>query len=114
MSRTDAHCPLPVRVARRDVAAEAVHDHRFGGCDLADRSVYVREWLPSARCSWQWRYTGVKVCSCSLCHGGPWRRVDARRARHNDRRSLAARLSAWRGGDDWAFDDDLTPPTAEL
>jgi hypothetical protein len=52
VSRTDAHVALPVRITRGDVDATAVHDHCFGGCDLPDRRVNVREWLPSTRCRW--------------------------------------------------------------
>jgi len=71
VSRTDAHVALPVRITRGDVDATAVHDHCFGGCDLPDRRVNVREWLPSTRCRWEFRWTGVGVCSCSKCHGCP-------------------------------------------
>jgi hypothetical protein len=77
VSRTDAHTPYRVRVARREVAVRAVHRCAGRECDLP---VPVPGW--SGRrgdcCYWQWFFTGVNVCSCWMCH---WHhRPEVRRA----------------------------------
>ncbi|MEZ0385298.1 hypothetical protein [Mycobacterium sp. pW045] len=63
MSRTDAHAPIDVRIARREIAVVAAHRCGGPGCDLPDRFVGR-----AGRCHWQLVYTGVKVCSCWMCH----------------------------------------------
>ncbi|WP_152664815.1 hypothetical protein [Mycobacterium sp. UM_Kg27] len=90
MSRTDAHAPFHVRVARREITVVAVH--RCGGrdCDLPDRSTgHV------SRCYWLFHFTGVNVCSCWMCHSHnrPEDRRSAVRAR------LRGMARAWNGGD---------------
>lgn len=111
MSRTDAHAPLWVRLARGELAAEAQHasDHRV--CDLPDRPPVTWEgWLPVTRCYWTLRYTGTNICSCSMCHAGPQHRQEHRNQRRRDHMALHAALRRWSHRDDCAF-DDLAPPS---
>lgn len=110
MSRTDAHVPIAVRIARGELAAREVHDHRFEECDLP-RPRYVREWRPSTNCHRKFLWTGESVCSCWMCHAGPQRRTANRNARHVDRVRVADVLKAWAAGDAGAF-DELVPPSS--
>jgi len=90
MSRTDAHSPFRVRVARREISVVAVH--RCGGrdCDLPARGAGGR-----TRCHWEFAYTGDGVCSCWMCH---WHhRTEDRRSAVRTRLRDEAR--AWNGGD---------------
>jgi hypothetical protein len=87
MSRTDAHVPLYVRLARGDLVSHEVHDHRRGDrCDLPDRPTSWR--APRTTCYWEFVYTGTSVCSCWMCHGGAEHRRDRRRERHATRALL--------------------------
>lgn len=77
MSRTDAHSPYRVRVARREVAVVPVHRCAGAECDLPALSP---TWTTGriGRCYWEFVYTGTNVCSCWRCH---WRtRPEERRA----------------------------------
>lgn len=67
MSRTDAHAPFRVRVARREVAVRAVHRCAGGVCDLP---ALVPDWSGwrVGLCHWEFFYTGTNVCSCGMCH----------------------------------------------
>jgi hypothetical protein len=69
MSRTDAHTPRRVRVARREIAVRAVHRCAGGECDLP---ALDPGWTIGriGRCYWEFVYTGTNVCSCWMCH---WR-----------------------------------------
>lgn len=98
MSRTRAHAPLHVRVARRELAAEAVHDHVAGICDLPAREHVTRSWRPVTRCHWRWVYDGTAVCSCELCRGGRQRRSERRADRHRATRRARAAARRWNGG----------------
>lgn len=73
MSRTDAHAPLHVRVARREISVDAVHFCGGAECDLPDRGTGTR-----SRCHWQFVFTGTGICSCWMCHGH--RRREIRRS----------------------------------
>lgn len=87
MSRTDAHAPLNVRLARRDLAAEPFHAHGCrGDCDLP--AVPGGAWRDS-RCRWIFVFTGTYICSCHMCHGGPQNRAERRRDRHQARAELS-------------------------
>lgn len=90
MSRTDAHAPFDVRVARREISVVPVHRCAGRECDLPDRST-----CRVGRCYWAFMFTGTNVCSCWMCHWHhrPQDRRSAVRARLRD----AAR--AWNGGD---------------
>ena len=59
MSRTDQHVPFAIKVARGDLHALASDDHLSGPCDLPRRKVYVREWRPSTRCTWEFHFSGT-------------------------------------------------------
>jgi hypothetical protein len=111
LSRTDAHRPLWVRLARGDLAAEAEHASDHAVCDLPDHPPVKWEgWLPTTRCNWTLHYTGTNICSCSMCHAGPQHRQESRNHRHRDRIALQAALGRWTGGDEAAF-DELAPPS---
>ncbi|WP_157749534.1 hypothetical protein [Jatrophihabitans sp. GAS493] len=105
MSRTDQHAPFAIKIARGDLPAVASHDHRYGPCDLPDRSSCARMWSPMSRCRWEFQYTGTGVCSCWMCHAGPQRRAERRAARHRDRIDLDVAAVNWRNGDRCAFDE---------
>jgi hypothetical protein len=95
MSRTDAHAPVLVSIARGDLAAHAHHDHRNGDCDLPDRAGlaagrHVYAWTKSSRCRWVFHYTGTNVCACNLCSSRDERRADLRKDRQTTRRALTA------------------------
>ena len=109
MSRTDAHAPIHVRLARGDLSAQAWHTHTDGDCDLPALEATARHALGATRCEWAFFYTGVNECPCYNCHGGPQARARNRVERHRDRAALSAALDAWRGGDSTAF-DALVPP----
>lgn len=97
VSRTDAHTPFRVRVARREVAVRAVHRCASGECDLPE---LVPGWSGGRgdRCYWQWLFTGRGVCSCWTCH---WRtRPEVRRA--SVRAGLRGVTREWNaGGREW-------------
>lgn len=95
MSRTDAHVPLHVRVARGDIARVAVHDHTDGVCDLpnpCDRDALRRG---RGHCHWTWLWDGRGQCPCELRHGGEAKRCERRADRQRMRRELRAR--SWTG-----------------
>lgn len=79
MSRTDAHAPFRVRVARREVSVFPVHRCAGSVCDIPDPDP---EWTIGrvGRCYSQWIFTGVEVCSCWMCHW-PKRRQPRRSGR---------------------------------
>lgn len=110
MSRTDAHAPFWVQIARGDLAAEAQHAFDHAACDLPNRPpARWQGWLPKTRCYWGLHYAGTNVCSCSMCHAGKQRHQDNRNQRHRDRVTLWTALERWRGGDDDAFDEVMSP-----
>jgi len=94
VSRTDAHTPHRVRVARREVAVVPVHRCAGHDCDLPG----VDPCWTIGRiglCHWEFTYTGTNVCSCWMCH---WHsRPDERRAAV--RAELRALAREWNGGD---------------
>ncbi|MGV0675711.1 hypothetical protein ABQE62_05895 [Mycolicibacterium fortuitum] len=67
MSRTDAHTPYRVRVARREVSVVPVHRCAGSVCDLPDLDP---AWTIGriGRCYWEFVFTGTEVCSCWMCH----------------------------------------------
>lgn len=109
MSRTDAHAPFYVRIARGDLSAQPQHALIHDACDLPDREATVRYPRRTTGCFWGFFYTGVNECSCLGCHGGPQPRARNRAERHRDRATLSAALHAWRGGDGTAFDAVISP-----
>lgn len=67
MSRTDAHAPFLVRVARREVSVVPVHRCAGRECDLPE---LVPDWSIGriGLCHWEFTYTGTNVCGCWMCH----------------------------------------------
>ena len=78
MSRTDAHTPFRVRVARREVTVRAVHRCAGRVCDLPALDADWSTTGSIGRCYWEFDFTGTNVCCCWMCH---WlRRPEQRRA----------------------------------
>lgn len=103
-----------VSLARGDLAATAVHNHRDGVCDLPNlrdlsRPSFERRPHDRARCWWEFEFAGTYVCCCQMCHAGPQRRADRRAMRHEDRAALAVARDLWHAGDPEAFDDITAP-----
>lgn len=93
MSRTDAHAPFAVRVARREVADRPVPRCAGSVCDLPD---VVPGWEPrrGAACYWQWFFAGHGICPCWMCH---WhRRPEVQRA--TVRAELRGQVREWNAG----------------
>lgn len=98
MSRTDAHTPFRVRVARREVAVRAVHRCAGRECDLP---ALDPGWSTGriGRCYREFVYTGRSVCACWMCH---WHhRPEVRRA--GVRAGLRGVAREWNAGerDEW-------------
>jgi hypothetical protein len=109
LSRTDAHAPALVRLARGDLTSQPWHARGHDTCDLPDRAAVAGSPEQTTNCVWAFSYTGVGDCSCLSCHGGALARARNRAGRHRDRVALEAARGAWRGGDRTAF-DALVPP----
>jgi hypothetical protein len=109
LSRTDAHAPFHVRLARGDLSAQPWHACTHDACDLPDLEATVRYPWRTTGCSWGFFYAGVNECPCFNCHGGPQAHARNRAERHRDRAALSTALDAWCAGDDTAF-DALVPP----
>ena len=109
MSRTDAHAPFHVRLARGDVSAQPQHARIHDACDLPALEATVRYPWRTTGCFWVFFYTGVNECPCPNCHGGPRARARNRAERHRDRAALGTALDAWHRGDGTAFDALVSP-----
>ena len=109
MSRTDAHAPFHVRLARGDVSAQPQHARIHDACDLPALEATVRYPWRTTGCLWVFYYTGVNECPCPNCHGGPRARARNRAERHRDRAALGTALDAWHWGDGTAFDTLVSP-----
>lgn len=88
MSRTHAHVPLRIRVARGDVARAEIHDHTDGVCDLPDPYDPGALWQGHGHCHWTRLWDGRGLCSCEICSCGELRRRDRRAERQRVRREL--------------------------
>lgn len=94
MSRTIAHTPWSVLVARRPDLRVEVHDHRSGVCDLPSPAEYAamlraeRYYYPRlTHCRWDLDWQRMwNICGCALCTGKYERRAERRRSRRNARR----------------------------
>jgi hypothetical protein len=100
VSRTDAHTPHRVRVARREVAVVPVHRCASRECDLP---ALDPGWAIGrvGRCYWEFRFTGTGtgtgtgICWCWMCH---WHhRPEVRRG--GVRAGLRTVAREWNGGD---------------
>ena len=109
MSRTDAHNPVWVRIARGDLDAEPQHADNHAVCDLPPRPPFTPWRRGMTACHWAFRYTGTHICSCWMCHAGPQHRQETRGARRQDAADLRGALRRWNLGDDSDI-DDLAPP----
>ena len=113
MSRTDAHAPLRVRLARGDLPARPCHADPHDRCDLPGR-LQAAHPGPDTACAWEFCYAGVNACPCVSCHGGALARAGNRAGRRGDRAALKAALNAWRRGDITAFDAVAAPRRSGL
>ena len=95
MSRTDAHVPLYIRVARRDVPRAEVHDHADGVCDLPDPYSWDALWQGRGHCHWTWLRDGHGLCPCGLPPGGGPDRRERRGHRQRTRRELRDTVLRW-------------------
>lgn len=95
MSRTDAHVPLYIRVARRDVPRAEVHDHADGVCDLPDPYSWDALWQGRGHCHWTWLRDGHGLCPCEMCHCGDLHRRERRADRQRTRRELRDAVRRW-------------------
>jgi hypothetical protein len=86
MSRTDAHRPYRVWLADHPELAVAEHDHAAHAVDVCDLS-HDRA-ASGTRCRWALPAHAGPRCSCALCGGGPWHRIDVRRRRQAERSAL--------------------------
>jgi hypothetical protein len=110
LSRTDAHAPFHVRIARGDITASPRHARIHDACDLPDQeATEPYPWRRTTGCVWEFFYTGVSECPCPNCHGGWQARANNRAERHRDHAALRQALDTWRGGDSAAFDALLFP-----
>lgn len=103
MSRTDAHAPFFIRVARGDVARREAHEHADGMCDLPDSYDPDALWQGRGHCHWEWIFAGHYFCSCEMCHGGTRLRAERRADRQRTSRILRVAADRWNAGED----DDL-------
>lgn len=110
MSRTDAHAPIDIRLARGDLSAQPWHALPHDACDLPPLAEIARYRRRTTGCQWSFFYTGVGECPCTNCHGGWLTRARNRAERHRDRGAITVALAVWRGGDRSAF-DTLIPPS---
>lgn len=99
MSRTYAHVPLRVRVARGDISRAEVHDHTDGMCDLPCPLDLDALWAWRGHCHRTWLWDGRGVCSCELCHGGIAKRRERRSERQRVRREVRDAALAWKLSD---------------
>lgn len=88
MSRTDAHVPHWIRVARGDIPRTEDHDHTDGVCDLPDPFDPAAWASRSGHCHWTWLWDGHRWCSCEMCHCGDLNRRERRADRQRVRRQL--------------------------
>lgn len=95
MSRTDAHVPLRVRVARGDIARAEVHDHTNGMCDLPETNDRDAPRQRRGHCHWTWLWDGHGPCPCETCHGGHANRRERRADRQRVRRELDDAVRRW-------------------
>lgn len=95
MSRTDAHAPFHVRLARGDVPRVEVHDHVDGVCDLPDPYDRDALWQGRGHCHWTWLWDGHGLCPCEMCHCGDLHRRERRADRQQTRRELREAVLHW-------------------
>lgn len=99
MSRTHAHVPLRIRVARGDLDRVEVHDHTSGICDLPNPFDLDALQPGHGHCHWTWLWDGRGVCPCQLCHGGEANRRERRAERQRVRHELNDAARYWQAGD---------------
>ncbi|WP_248963583.1 hypothetical protein [Sphaerisporangium perillae] len=105
MSRTDKTKPLIIKLWHGDLARQACHHHGAGSaCDLPTS---LKEDLASIheRCTWEFRWTGIRSCCCGICRAQTGYRSLLRGIRAADKARLAIRTKAWLAGDETAYDD---------
>jgi hypothetical protein len=82
MSRTDAHRPAFVWVNDHPELAREHHDHINGVCELTLDEPHRQFGRGCCYVDLDWT---VRLCSCAMCSGRPWRRANLRRRRAAER-----------------------------
>lgn len=99
MSRTDKTAPFWVRLRHGTLALVEMHNHAGGPCDLpaqVDRDWWKRD----RRCNYEFQYTGIKTCCCSMCHAWEYPDRTERQRRRRERRKQRSQLRRdWRNYD---------------
>lgn len=95
MSRTDAHVPLAIRVARGDIPRAEIHDHTDGVCDLPEPYSPDAWRHGDGHCHWTWVWDGHGLCPCTMCHCGDLNRRERRADRQRTRRDLRTTVLLW-------------------
>jgi hypothetical protein len=94
LSRTDAHSPFWVRLARGELAVHPEHAHPHPVCDLPETPADAVRPYGVTKCHWALHYTGINVCSCWMCHAGPQHRHANRTQRHGSRVNVSIEKSS--------------------
>lgn len=104
MSKTLKTRPLHVRILDPKDHAVGIaehHNHEKGFCDLPERTAKAIEerheemvsgeypYKTRETCRYDFTYTGVGICGCTLCTGQPERKLKARKTRHTAKGTLA-------------------------
>lgn len=96
MSKTDKTTPYWVRLLRRDVPVQEVHDHENGPCDLPPKPEHREHvgYRGRGHCHWDYTYSdGVNhFCGCPMCTGKHERKAERRKRRHGKKRDVNERL----------------------
>lgn len=105
MSDTKKTDPFLIKLWNGALHRAAVHDHRFGECDLPQA---VDEHLAQlsagwsrldGRCRWEFQFTGVRTCCCGLCRPRACGRRERKSARRRTAIGLGEAVKLWRGGE---------------
>jgi len=110
MSGTEKTNPYLVKLWDGTLERVAVHDHRFGDCDLPSTIAEHLAQLGDGwrrldeRCRWELHYTGIRTCCCGLCRGQAGIRREVRGARRRTHMVLGELQKSWRAGEQADFD----------
>jgi len=104
MSKTLKTRPLHVRILDPKDHAVGIaehHNHEKGFCDLPERTAKAIEerheqlvngdypFKTRETCRYDFSYTGVGICGCTMCTGQDSRKLKARKTRHAVKETLA-------------------------
>lgn len=88
MSKTDKTRPFHVKLwdDESNIEKVAVHDHRFNDCTLPTSLPEHVASFSVAGCYWEFWYTGVRTCACSMCSENVYYKQLQRRERQKQRK----------------------------